>query len=181
MGQIAPMLVYQGVSNVKLLGTNIWNSNDFIRRGQKNVEGALFVDSPLSSDPNFKNSKFANLYRKTFGDEPGMFEAQGFEAGLLLRQIIDRGERSRVGLAQTLGSIQQFTGASGPMSMNAQRELVRPLQPLAVKEGRIVGWNKTVEKEINDALLDKEKAKLEKPKLEKGKTPSKPKRLTLKK
>lgn len=135
------MLAYQGVTGVRLLGTNIWNSGEFVRRGQKNVENALFVDSTVGIDPNFKNSRFFTDFKKIFGEEPGLFEAQGYEVGMLLRQLISGGQTTRIGLAQAMTSIRQFPGVSGMMTMNSQRELVRPLVPLVVREGTIVTWN----------------------------------------
>jgi ABC-type branched-subunit amino acid transport system substrate-binding protein len=147
LGQIAPMLAYQNVTGIRLLGTNIWNTPELIRRGQKNVENAVFVDSNMGNDPVFKASRFYQEYKQAFGEEPGLFEAQGYETGLLLRQLIERGERTRVGLAQALAGIRQYQGVAGPMSMNQQRELVRPLKPLIVKEGSILSWNPTLEPE----------------------------------
>lgn len=145
VGQIAPMLVYQGVDNPRLLGTNVWNTSELIRRGQKNVENSLFVDSNITNDPSFKSSKFYTDFKKTFGDDPGVFEAQGYEVGTILRQLILGGETTRVGLAQALTNIKQFQGVSGAMAMNSQRELVRPLIPLTVKDGTIVTWTPGVE------------------------------------
>ncbi len=101
LGQIAPMLVYQGVSGVRLLGTSVWNTTELVRRGERNVENALFVDSNMLSDPSFKQSKFFKDFLKTFGEEPGMFEAQGFEVGVMLRNSVAGGERSRIGLAES--------------------------------------------------------------------------------
>jgi len=145
LGQIAPMLAYQGIPNTRLLGTNIWNTSELARRGGKNVENALFVDSNITSDPGFKTSHFFQEYKRVFGEEPGLFESQGYEVGVLLRQLIANGESTRVGLAQALANIKQFQGVSGPMSMNSQRELVRPLIPLVVKQGTIVTWNPSYE------------------------------------
>ncbi|MBX3020444.1 MAG: penicillin-binding protein activator [Bdellovibrionales bacterium] len=145
VGQIAPMLAYQGVSKVRLLGTNVWNSSDFVRRGEKNVENALFVDSNMLNETSFKNSKFFKEFQRIFGEEPGIFETQGYEVGMLLRQMISGGERTRVGLAQTLAQIRQFQGVTGPMAMNSQRELVRPLTPFTVKQSAIVMWDPSLE------------------------------------
>lgn len=139
IGQIAPMLAYQGV-HTRLLGTNVWNSNELVRRGQKNVENAVFVDSNLINEPAFKKSKFYMEYQKNFGEEPGVFEAQGYETGLLLRKLIEGGERTRVGLASALSSLREFQGLSGPMVMNSNRELVRPLTPFVVRENTIMAW-----------------------------------------
>lgn len=140
IGQIGPMLAYQGVNDVKLLGTNLWNSSDLIRRGQKTVENAVFVDSNMVNDPHFKVSKFYKDFVKTFGEEPSMFEAQGYEAGMMLRQAISGGERSRIGLAEALGHVRQIQGVNGPLQMNEQRELVRPLTAFMVKDAEIVNW-----------------------------------------
>lgn len=151
IGQIAPMLVYQGVQNMRLLGTSVWNSPDLVRRGQKNVENALFMDNNLVEDPAFKTSKFFREYQHAFGEEPGLFEAQGYEVGLLLRKLIGDGERTRVGLAQALTQLRQFQGVAGPMSMNAQHELARPLTPYIVKQGEIVTWNMNYEDKAEPA------------------------------
>jgi branched-chain amino acid transport system substrate-binding protein len=145
VGQIAPMLAYQGISGVRLLGTNLWNSGELARRGQKNVENALFVDSNITNDAAFKTTHFYQEFKRVFGEEPGLFEAQGYEVGLLLRQLISDGQNTRIGLAQTLTGIHEYQGVSGPMSMNTQRELVRPLVPLMVKEGTIVNWTPALE------------------------------------
>jgi ABC-type branched-subunit amino acid transport system substrate-binding protein len=156
VGQIAPMLAYQGVDTwatsredathkVRLLGTNVWNTSDLVRRGQKNVENAIFVDSNLTNDPAFKTSKFYREYSKVFGEEPGTFEAQGYEVGMMLRQLISGGERTRVGLASAMAQLRQFQGVSGPMSMSAQHELMRPLTPFTVRANEIVAWSPSSE------------------------------------
>ncbi len=145
VGQIAPMLAYQGVTNTRLLGTGIWNSSEFVRRGQKNVENAVFVDTNIVSDPAFKSSRFYREFEKTFGEAPGLFEAQGYEVGVMLRQVISGGERSRIGLAEGLNGLRQFQGVSGPMTMNDQREMMRPLTAFIVKDSEIVTWNPNYE------------------------------------
>lgn len=159
LGQIAPMLAYQNISNVRLLGTNIWNTSELARRGGKNVEKAVFIDSNITSDPNFKTSRFFQEYKRVFGEEPGLFESQGYEVGLLLRQLISNGETTRVGLATALTNIKQYQGVSGPMSMNSQRELVRPLIPLMVNQGSIVTWNPTLETKADELDIPTGKGK----------------------
>lgn len=147
LGQIAPMLAYQGIANVRLLGTNVWNTADFVRRGQKNVDNAMFIDSNMTTDVKFKDSKFFTEYKKVFGEDPGVFEAQGYETGVLLRKLINSGERTRVGLASALSGLREFQGVSGPMTMNPNRELVRPLTPFVVKDSAITAWSPDLDKE----------------------------------
>ena len=140
LGQIAPMLLYNDVENVKLLGTNLWNTDDVAKRGQKLAEDSLFVDSFVSNDPRFTNSEFFANFKATFGAEtpPGVFEVQGYDSGLLLRQIVAGGESSRVGVAQRLSTIENFSGALGPLTVNENREIRRPVIGLTVTDGQVL-------------------------------------------
>ncbi len=58
VGQIAPMLAYNDINNVRLLGTNVWNSKALLERANKFVENAIFVDILMSTDRNFLASEF---------------------------------------------------------------------------------------------------------------------------
>ncbi len=139
IGQIAPMLAYQGVHGVRMLGSNIWNSSELIRRGQKNVEGAVFIDrKPTTKDGGMARAFYAE-FRQVYGVEPGEFEIQGYEVGRLLRDaIVENGQRSRMGLSAQLSKLSGFDGVTGMMKMNAQRELTHPLMAFTVQEGSIV-------------------------------------------
>jgi len=137
MGQIAPMLAYVGVQNVRFLGTNLWNTSDFPRRGQRFVEKSLFVDAEATSSPNFSQTKFYNDFKQTFGTEPGMFELQGYETGMLLARMIGGGEHSRLGLAEKLARMEKVPGVLGPLQMNPERELVWPMTAFTVNNGQI--------------------------------------------
>lgn len=137
VGQIAPMLAYNNVNNVKLIGTNLWNSPSFVSRGERFVDGALFVDAYLASDPGFQNSEFVSRFKRTFKDEPGLIEIQAYDSALVLRQLLAEGERTRVGLKDRLKELQNFPGAIGSLSVSRNREFLRPLSTLTVRGGRI--------------------------------------------
>lgn len=138
LGQIAPMLPYVGVSKIQLLGTNLWDSQEFIRRGQVHVENAIFVDSELSADPRFATSPFAKEFEKVFGQAPGIFETQGYEVGLALRNVISQGQHTRQELTSALANARQVQGVLGPLNINEAREFVRPMVALTVQRGQII-------------------------------------------
>jgi outer membrane PBP1 activator LpoA protein len=142
MGQIAPMLAYVGVQNVRFLGTNLWNTPDFLRRGQRFVEKSLFVDAEASVSAKFSSTKFYNDFKQTFGTEPGMFELQGYETGILLGRLINDGERSRLGLAERMARLEKAPGVLGPMQMSPERELIWPMMAFTVKDGQITSMPK---------------------------------------
>lgn len=137
IGQIAPMLAYHDVGNIKLLGTNLWNTPNLLQRGGQHVNGSLFVDNVVTNDPQFKNSEFYRSFKSVFGYEPGVFEAQGYDSGLLLRQLIADGARSRISLMQKLREIQSFNSSLGSLVMNPKGELVPPLVGLTVIKDEI--------------------------------------------
>jgi ABC-type branched-subunit amino acid transport system substrate-binding protein len=119
------------------LGTNIWNTPQLVSRAQRFVENALFVDAmPPSERPQFQGD-FYGSYRAVFGEEPGLFEAQGYEAGLALRQALASGETTRIGLQQRLARLDTVQGPIGPLTMSPSRELRRRLTALTVLQGQI--------------------------------------------
>jgi branched-chain amino acid transport system substrate-binding protein len=136
-GQIAPMLAYNDVDNLRLLGTNLWNNPNFVSRGQKFVENAIIVDGLYTGDRSFLSSQFVREFKETFGEEPGMIEAQAYDSGLLLRQLIGSGASSRIELQEKLAGVRAFPGAFGPLDMSLTRELQRPISVLTVKNAKL--------------------------------------------
>jgi ABC-type branched-subunit amino acid transport system substrate-binding protein len=143
LGQIAAMLTYNSVKNVKLLGTNLWNVPDLEKRAGNFANNLLFVDSFVPSDPNYARSQFVKDYKSIFNEEPGILEIQGYDAALLLRQLISQGYTSRESLSRALARVKDFPGALGPLSMSADREIMRPLTALTLEKGEIVPFHTT--------------------------------------
>lgn len=138
MGQISAMLSFNGVKNVKLLGTNLWNVKGLAKRAGLFADNLLFVDSFVATDPSYQRSGFVREYRSVFNEEPGIFEIQGYDAALLLRQLVSQGATSRESLTSELRDLQNFPGALGPMSMSSDREIMRPLVALTLDKGNVV-------------------------------------------
>jgi ABC-type branched-subunit amino acid transport system substrate-binding protein len=138
LGQIAPMLNYVGVKNLQLLGTNLWNSAEFLRRGQKNVEGAVFADAAINYSDQLAHSQFYALYQKVFGEKPGLFEAEGYETAMILKQLITRGADDREELAEALQKLGSFSTIGGEALMTPERQIQKPMVALTVKDGKIV-------------------------------------------
>ena len=144
VGQIAPMLAYNDVNKIRLLGTNLWDNQTLITRGQKFVENAIFVDGLNSADPTFTNSEFFVNFKAAFEDEPGLTETQAYDSGLILRQLIAGGETNRLGLQRRMASLQNFPGAVGQLSVNAEREFKRPVTTLTIKDAKIAPFEQNL-------------------------------------
>ncbi len=141
-GLVAPQLVYYGLEGIQLLGINGWNSPDLLRLGGKFVEGAIFVDGFFLYSLRPVVSKFVNLYMEKYGEEPGILEAQGFDAaGILLTVFNDPAVKSRETLRQALAGIRNYQGVTGTTSFNPQGEAEKSLFLLKVQDGTVVQIN----------------------------------------
>jgi ABC-type branched-subunit amino acid transport system substrate-binding protein len=138
VGQIAPMLAYNGIKNVRLLGTDLWNSPSLVIRGQKFVDKALFVDSAAGADPKFQRSSFYISFKELFGDEPGLTEIQSYDAAHIVRTLIASGESTRLGVARRLAQLHDVDGAVGPLSMSPDHEVARSVAMFTVRDSKIV-------------------------------------------
>jgi len=142
IGQIAPMLAYNDVKNIYLMGTDIWNSKEFIRRGRHFTGKAIFTDTTFSGDKNFKNSEFFRKYVKIFEKNPSTFSLQGYDSGVILRSAIENGAQSRISVSSEIKKHTGITGAIGNLILNEKKEFERPLIPLTVRGGAIVPFSR---------------------------------------
>ncbi len=138
IGQIAPMLAYNDVNNVYLIGTNIWNSNEFLRRGQNFVGKSIFTDGFYGKDERFLSSRFYHNYTETFNKAPSTFALLGYDSGLVLRSVLSQGVENRLDFAKVIQQNKGVPGALNTLVLNNKKEFVRPVVTLTVKEGEIV-------------------------------------------
>jgi len=139
LGQISAMLSYNGVrSGVKLLGTNLWNVPGLAKRVGIWTKDIYFVDSFVSTDPVFQSSAFVREYKALFNEEPGIFEIQGYDSALMLRQLISNGSTSRESLSNSLARMSEFSASLGKLSMTPEREVQRPIVMLTLENSEIV-------------------------------------------
>lgn len=136
MGQISAMLSYNDVRGVKLLGTNLWNTKDIAKRAGNFAQSLVFVDSitPSSQD----RSRFVGEYRSLYNEEPSLIEIQAYDAGLILRQLIASGASSREDLVKKMSELNRFPGSLGSLSINAEREIERPVTALTIEKGEVI-------------------------------------------
>lgn len=137
LGQIAPMLAFNDVNTVTLLGTNLWNSPEFVRRAQSFAEKSVFVDSYLSSSEKYLNSPFFKNFRDNFKDRPGSSALTGYDAGTLVLSSIKQGPRNRIEFLQALSAQKKIAGGISELTILSDREVDRQLLPLSARKGEI--------------------------------------------
>lgn len=130
----------QGLKASMFGGDGIF-SPKFVELGGPAVEGSMAAlgFSPEQASP--VTAKFVEAFKKKFnGAEPGLFDAQGYDAIMMLADAMKRANSTdpkvfKSALAQTKG----FEGVSGTITIRDTREPIKsPLALLEVKGGKFV-------------------------------------------
>ncbi len=140
IGQIAPMLAYNDVNNIYLIGTNIWNSNEFLRRGQNFVNQSIFTDGFYDKGESFLNSQFYKTYSETFNKAPTTFSLIGYDSGLVIKSVLSQNVSNRLDFAKIIKENRGVPGAISTLMLNNKKEFIRLVVTLTVKEGEIVPY-----------------------------------------
>ncbi len=85
--------------------------------------------------PRLGNVGFITKYKETYGEEPGVFAAQGYDAYKALASVIQQGARSSEEIREALLSIE-FQGSSGFVNFDERGEVPGNFEVYVVKEGK---------------------------------------------
>ena len=138
LGQIAPMLAYNDVNNIHLMGTNLWNTNEFLRRGKNFISNSLFIDSFHGKDKKFTDSTFYKNYFNRFAQSPSAFSLLGYDSGLVIRSILRKKPKTRLDFGREILKNHGIPGVLNTLVLNKKREFIRPVVSLTVKKGEII-------------------------------------------
>jgi branched-chain amino acid transport system substrate-binding protein len=120
-----------------LLGADGFDSPKLTEIGGEAVEGAYFSNHYSTDDPSPLVRKFVDDYQKVHGAPPDSIAALSYDAARLIADAMRRagsteGKRVRDALAET----KDFPGVTGTISMDADRNPVKPAVILKVEGGK---------------------------------------------
>lgn len=136
-GQIAAMISYYDVKEMKFLGPNLWNTSGIAKRTGTFGDNIFFVDTFINSTDE-KTKTFLAEYRALYNEDPSLLEIQAYDTGLLLRQLIVSGADNRQALREKILELREYPGSVGTVKINGNRDLERPATTLTLKQGEIV-------------------------------------------
>ncbi|NDC24017.1 MAG: penicillin-binding protein activator, partial [Proteobacteria bacterium] len=119
---IAANLAYFDVSEVALLGTTEWNSDQLYKRGGRFVEKAIFpgVMNPITRSASQR--EFIRSYQEAYGNQPDLLAAQGYEAMILIGEALQKSQSdNRAELAKQLASLKDFETPIGVTTFDENR------------------------------------------------------------
>jgi branched-chain amino acid transport system substrate-binding protein len=120
---------------IQLLGTESWNQPDVLAAAGSRIDGAVFADSFFVGAGRPSTTDFVTRFRAQSGYDPSGFEAQAYDAGMLVREAVAKGARSRGSVLQFLRAVTGYQGA-GTIASGADG-LKPDLVLLQVRDGRV--------------------------------------------
>lgn len=124
----------------KLLGGDAWDSPKLVEIGKGAMQGGYFSTHyvPESKEPRVQ--KFVAAYKKKYkGETPDSLAAMGYDAANMLvaamktSGVTTANETSRKKLRDALAQTSKFPGVTGDITMNQDRNAVKPAVMLQVK------------------------------------------------
>lgn len=140
VGLILPQLRFYDIRDVTLLGPRDWNEPKLIEIAGRDAEGVVFVDAFSSSSEDPVIQEFVDRFRTRFGREPDVSAAEGYDAGAVLRALVDKvGHPSSERLRLELLDLRGFVGVSGLTAFDESGVPEKRIQLLTVRRGRVRG------------------------------------------
>jgi branched-chain amino acid transport system substrate-binding protein len=120
-----------------LLGADGWDSPKLAEIGGSAVEGAYFANHYSVDDPAPAVRRFVEAYRSRYGAEPDSIAASSYDAMRMLADAITRaGSTEGKRVREALASTRDFAGVTGTITMDAERNPIKPAVILKVEGGR---------------------------------------------
>ncbi len=121
---------------VPLLGGDGWDSAKLGEIGGKAINGSFYSNHYSHQDPDPRVQDFIKKYKERFGGTPDGLAALGYDAARIVCDAIGRaGSVKGPDIAAALASTKDFPGVTGKISIDAERNAVKPAVMLEMKDG----------------------------------------------
>ncbi|MBV6477349.1 MAG: Leu/Ile/Val-binding protein [Ignavibacteria bacterium] len=123
-----------------LFGSDGWESEKLTEGKAKDaLEGCFFSTHVSADDPSPIVQNFIKKYQEKYKSKPDAMAFLAYDAGLILSEAIKRaGDTNGEKIKNELGKIKDFQGVTGLITINDQRNAVKPAVVLEIKDGKFV-------------------------------------------
>ena len=133
-------IVHQGRElgiTVPFVGSDGWDSPKLWEIGGEALNGCYFSNHYSTDDPNPAVQKFVNDYKTRYGQTPDALAALGYDAARVLADAMTRaGSTDGDKIRKAIGATKDFAGVTGTITINAERNAVKPAVILKVENGK---------------------------------------------
>ncbi|HEX8889111.1 MAG TPA: ABC transporter substrate-binding protein [Pyrinomonadaceae bacterium] len=122
-----------------LLGADGWNDPQLFHLGGNALDGTYITSHYSADDPTQMVRDFTSAYKKRYGNAPDQTAALAYDAMKVLADAITRaGASDRAKLRDALAQTTKFSGVTGTITINAERNGSRPMVIFKLREGKII-------------------------------------------
>lgn len=135
VGLIAKQARDKGIT-VPLIGGDGWDSVQLYQIGGTALNGSYFTNhySPYDTDP--KVQKFVNDYKARYNTVPDALAATAYDAARIMFDAIKRSKSlNGPDIRDALAATKEFPGVTGTVTFNEQRDAVKPIVMIEIKDG----------------------------------------------
>jgi branched-chain amino acid transport system substrate-binding protein len=135
VGLIAKQARDKGIT-VPLIGGDGWDSEQLYKIGGTALNGSYFTNhySPFDTDP--RVVKFVNDYKKRYNSTPDALAATAYDAANIMFDAIKRSKSlSGPDIRDALAATNAFPGVTGTVTFNQNRDAVKPIVMIEIKDG----------------------------------------------
>ncbi len=135
VGLIAKQARDKGIT-VPLIGGDGWDSEQLYKIGGTALNGSYFTNhySPFDTDP--RVVKFVNDYKARYNSTPDALAATAYDAANIMFDAIKRSKSlSGTDIRDALAATNAFPGVTGTVTFNQQRDAVKPIVMIEIKDG----------------------------------------------
>jgi branched-chain amino acid transport system substrate-binding protein len=120
-----------------LLGGDGWESEKLFELGGSALDGSYFSNHYSADDPNPKVQKFIADYEKAYGTRPDSLAALGYDAAKVAIDAMQKAtDLSGPAIKEVLAKTTGFEGVAGKITLDAQRNPVKPAIVLQIADGK---------------------------------------------
>src|SRR5687768_12400529 len=147
VGLIAKQARDRGIT-VPLIGGDGWDSAQLYAIGGSAIKGSFFTNhySPYDTDP--KVVKFVNDYKALYNATPDALAATAYDAAHIMFDAIKRANSTDgTAIRNALAATNAFPGVTGTVTFNENRDAVKPIVMIEIKDGGTYAVRERVEVE----------------------------------
>jgi branched-chain amino acid transport system substrate-binding protein len=147
VGLIAKQARDKGIT-VPLLGGDGWDAEQLYKIGGTALNGSFFSNhySPYDTDPMVV--KFVTDYTARYGAKPDALAATAYDAAKIMFDAIKRANSlDGKAIRDALAATKDFPGVTGKVTFNENRDAVKPIVMIEIKDGGIYAVKERVQVE----------------------------------
>ena len=133
---------------VPLVGGDGWDAEQLYKIGGTALNGSFFSNhySPYDTDP--KVQKFVNDYKARYNSIPDALAATAYDAARIMFDAIKRANSlDGKAIRDALAATKDFPGVTGMVTFNENRDAVKPIIMIEIKDGGIYAVRERVQVE----------------------------------